>query len=52
MGLSSAANAAAGQEESQEQTKTLKEVLEEREEQMRDIEQLQGKLYLSHHVII
>ena len=36
-----AAGAAAGQEnEGAEQVKTLKEVLEEREEQMRDIEQL------------
>jgi hypothetical protein len=40
LGLSSGANAAAGQEENNEGTKTLKEILEEREEQMKDIEQL------------
>ena len=34
---------AQAQEDNYEQVKTLKEVLEEREEQMKDIEQLQGK---------
>jgi hypothetical protein len=43
LGLSSGGNAAAGQEDNNEGNKTLKEILEEREEQMRDIEQLQGK---------
>ena len=34
---------AANDDAGQEQAKTLKEILEEREEQMKDLEQLQGK---------
>ena len=52
LGLKSAANQGAGNEgnvaDGTEQVKTLKEVLEEREEQMRDIEQLQGNPSPAH----
>jgi archaellum component FlaC len=37
---------AAQDEGGQEQAKTLKEILDEREEQIKDIEQLEGKLVL------
>jgi hypothetical protein len=49
VGLKSAAAAGAAQENEggAEQVKTLKEVLEEREEQMKDIEQLQGNHFHS-----
>ena len=44
---SGAGGADGGAAENTEQVKTLKEVLEEREEQMKDIEQLQGRYHFT-----